>query len=334
MQRRELASRPYRRTFLVGMAAAGLVCGFGARQGGARAASAANFAPSPGTRSARTAWSPSRRQGRHGPAHRHDHGADRRRGARRLWSDMRVDLAGNDPKYNDPVLGATITGGTWSTMMNFDTMCRAGAAGRIALIEAGAAMLGRARAECIAHESRVIHPRAASRFPLPTSSSRRQGDQDLHRRRAQGDQAEDARPVYADRQDRAAARHSRQDQRRDQIRHRHDAAGHGLRPPVTPPVRYGAKVKSFDDSEAKKVTGFIKAVVVDDPTKTITGWVVVVAETYAEAITAADAAQNRLRQGPERQRLRANRSSPRRKRLQAIRRPARSSSRTATRRRR
>ena len=33
------------------------------------------------------------------------------------WSDMRVQLASNDPKFNDPVLGAQITGGSWSTMM-------------------------------------------------------------------------------------------------------------------------------------------------------------------------------------------------------------------------
>ena len=35
------------------------------------------------------------------------------------WKDMRVQLASNDPKFNDPVLGAQITGGSWSTMMNF-----------------------------------------------------------------------------------------------------------------------------------------------------------------------------------------------------------------------
>ncbi|CCE03044.1 molybdopterin cofactor-binding domain-containing protein [Bradyrhizobium sp. STM 3809] len=54
------------------------------------------------------------------------------------WKDMRVQLASNDPKFNDPVLGAQITGGSWSTMMNFDAMSRAGAAGRIALTEAAA----------------------------------------------------------------------------------------------------------------------------------------------------------------------------------------------------
>ena len=58
------------------------------------------------------------------------------------WKDMRVQLASNDPKFNDPVLGAQITGGSWSTMMNFDAMSRAGAAGRIALTEAAAARMG------------------------------------------------------------------------------------------------------------------------------------------------------------------------------------------------
>src|SRR5229473_1566551 len=56
-----------------------------------------------------------------------------------------------------------------------------------------------------------------------------------------------------------------------------------------PPVRYGATVKSVDDTAAKKVPGFIKAVTLDDKTGTTTGWVVAVANTYANAKKAADA---------------------------------------------
>ena len=41
------------------------------------------------------------------------------------WKDMRVQLASNDPKFNDPVLGAQITGGSWSTMMNFEAIANA-----------------------------------------------------------------------------------------------------------------------------------------------------------------------------------------------------------------
>jgi isoquinoline 1-oxidoreductase subunit beta len=72
------------------------------------------------------------------------------------WGDMRVNLVGNDPKYNDPVLAANITGGSWSTMMNFDMMSRVGAAGRIALSEAGAGMLGVSASDVVVNDSRVF----------------------------------------------------------------------------------------------------------------------------------------------------------------------------------
>src|SRR5260370_8624843 len=59
------------------------------------------------------------------------------------WRMMNIQLVDNDPKYNDPVLAALITGGSWSVRMNFDAMSRAGAAGRITLIEAGSRLVGR-----------------------------------------------------------------------------------------------------------------------------------------------------------------------------------------------
>ena len=67
---------------------------------------------------------------------------------------------------------------------------------------------------------------------------------------------------------------------------------------VMPPVRYGATVKSVDDSAAKKVPGFIKAVTLDDKTGTTTGWVVAVANTYANAKKAADALKVTYDNGP------------------------------------
>ena len=71
------------------------------------------------------------------------------------WKDMAVVLASNDPKYNDPVLGAQITGGSWSTGMNFDAMCRAGAAGRLTLIKAASEMLGVPESELSRAANRV-----------------------------------------------------------------------------------------------------------------------------------------------------------------------------------
>src|SRR5258707_2386569 len=67
---------------------------------------------------------------------------------------------------------------------------------------------------------------------------------------------------------------------------------------VMPPVRYGAKVKSVDDSAAKKVPGFIKAVTLDDKTGSTTGWVVAVANTYANAAKAAAALKISYDGGP------------------------------------
>src|SRR6201982_4073552 len=76
------------------------------------------------------------------------------------WKDMRVQLASNDPKFNDPVLGAQITGGSWSTMMNFDAMSRAGAAGRIALTKAAAAAMGVPAGELVVRDSAISHPKS------------------------------------------------------------------------------------------------------------------------------------------------------------------------------
>jgi isoquinoline 1-oxidoreductase len=67
---------------------------------------------------------------------------------------------------------------------------------------------------------------------------------------------------------------------------------------VTPPVRFGATVKSLDDTAAKKVPGFIKAVALDDKTGSTTGWVVAVANTYANARKAADALKITYDNGP------------------------------------
>ena len=67
---------------------------------------------------------------------------------------------------------------------------------------------------------------------------------------------------------------------------------------VMPPVRYGATVKSLDDSDAKKVPGFIKAVTVDDKTGTTSGWVVAVANNYIAARKAADALKVTWDKGP------------------------------------
>src|SRR4029079_13594600 len=66
----------------------------------------------------------------------------------------------------------------------------------------------------------------------------------------------------------------------------------------TPPVRFGATVKSVDDAAAKNVPGFIKSVILDDKTGSTSGWVVAVVSTYANARKAAAALKIAYDGGP------------------------------------
>ena len=157
-----------RRTFLVGSAATGLALGYSAvpgMHGGDQALAApANFEPSVWysiapdgkvtvTWSARPTWASTlpRPWRKSSP-----------KSSSSSWKDMKVQLASNDPKYNDPVLGAQITGGSWSTSMNFDAMSRAGAAGRITLINAARRDDGRAGRRAAAQRT-AGHPHRSRR---------------------------------------------------------------------------------------------------------------------------------------------------------------------------
>lgn len=214
------------------------------------------------------------------------------------WSDMRVNLIGNDPKFNDPVLAALITGGSWSTMMNFDTMSRAGAAGRMALIDAAAAMMGAPAAECVAQDSRVTHAKSGKSATF--------ADIVKSGKATKAYSADELKAIVLKSPDQYVYIGKELPQIDIPLKV-NGSAKYGIDTIlpdmvygriVTPPVRYGAKVVSLDDSEAKKVAGYIQSVVLEDKTKTITGWVVVVAKTYPDAIKAADALKVRWDSGP------------------------------------
>ena len=49
--------------------------------------------------------------------------------------------------------------------------------------------------------------------------------------------------------------------------------------PKIPPTRNGSKVNSVDDSAARKVKGYIQSIVLDDPSDTVPGWVMVIADS-------------------------------------------------------
>jgi isoquinoline 1-oxidoreductase beta subunit len=292
-----------RRSFLVGTAAAGLALGYSAVPGllGADTAFAAtgNFDPS--------VWYSIAPDGlvtvTCGKADMGQHIAStmaqiigEELGA--SWKDMRVQLASNDPKFNDPVLGAQVTGGSWSTMMNFDAMSRAGAAGRMALTEAAAASMGVPAGELVVRESAITHPKSKKSMTFADIVKSGKATKTFT-----PDELKAIKLKTADQYTLIGVSVPQIDipsKTNGTAKYGIDVMLPGMvyGKVVTPPVRYGATVKSVDDSEAKKVPGFIKAVTLDDKTGTTTGWVVAVASNYASARKAADALKITYDGGP------------------------------------
>ena len=214
------------------------------------------------------------------------------------WKDMRVQLASNDPKFNDPVLGAQITGGSWSTMMNFDAMSRAGAAGRMALTEAAAAAMGVPASELTVKDSVISH--AKSKKSMTFADVVKSGKAT---KTFTPDELKAIKLKTPDQYTMIGVSVPQLDipsKTNGTAKYGIDVMLPGMvyGKIVMPPVRYGATVKSVDDSAAKKVPGFIKAVTLDDKTGTTTGWVVAVANTYANAKKAAEALKVTYDGGP------------------------------------
>ena len=292
-----------RRSFLVGTAAAGLALGYSAVPGMLGAdqafAAAGNFDPS--------VWYSIAPDGivtvTCGKADMGQHIASTMAQivAEELgsnWKDMRVQLASNDPKFNDPVLGAQITGGSWSTMMNFDAMSRAGAAGRIALTDAAAASMGVPASELVVHDSSISHPKSKKSMSFAEivksgKATKTFTPDELKAIKLKSPDQYTLIGVSVPQLDIPSKTNGTAKYGIDVM-----LPGMVYGKVVTPPVRYGATVKAVDDAAAKKVPGFIKAVTLDDKTGSTTGWVVAVANTYANARKAADALKISYDGGP------------------------------------
>jgi len=68
--------------------------------------------------------------------------------------------------------------------------------------------------------------------------------------------------------------------------------------PIIPPTRYGSKVTKVNDRAAKNIKGYLGYEVLTDPSDTLQGWVVVLAESYPVAMKAVPAIQVSYDKGP------------------------------------
>jgi isoquinoline 1-oxidoreductase subunit beta len=205
------------------------------------------------------------------------------------WKDVRIDYPDPAPKY-----GVFFTAGSLSILTTFMGSAQAGAAGRIALIEAGAKMLGQKAEECHASKGWVIgkggrkvsyaqlvamgkvdkvySPDDLKKMPLKKATQYTVVGKPI--------QALDIPPKVVGK------------------------ANYGIdyflpnmvyAKIARPPVRIGAKPKmnagkeAIDDSEAKKVPGYMQYLSFPDPIGVNTHYVVAIATNFPAAIKAAKA---------------------------------------------
>src|SRR5215468_4443426 len=271
-----------RRAFLIGMAGAAVTFGFAPGQGTAQESGSSPFEP--------TIWYSVDRDGIvtvniiRAEMGQHTGTAMARILADELevdWSNVRILLVDSDPKW-----GNMHTGGSASVWIDFPIYSRSGAAGRIALIEAGAKLLGVHPSESSARQGAVfaanqsisygeIVRRGEPRRKFTPDELAKLPSKPVSERRLIGKKA-DALDIPA--------------KINGTARYGIDATVPGMvyaRPKI-PPTRYGSVVRAVDDSAAKRVRGYLTSLILEDPSKTVPGWVVVCATSYPAAIRAAD----------------------------------------------
>lgn len=207
------------------------------------------------------------------------------------WDDIDVVHVDSDPKW-----GFMITGGSWSVHQSYDLMSRAGAAGRIALIDAGAALMGVTAESCSARNSLVTSGDKSMSYAEIVSSGTVDRSFDEDQLKAITLKASSERR-YIGKEAKALDVPSKID---GSAQYGIDATKEGMvyARPIVPPTRFGSSVKSFDDSAAREVPGYIKTIELVDPSDTCQGWLAVVAENYPAAIEAADAVTVEWNAGP------------------------------------
>lgn len=197
------------------------------------------------------------------------------------WNHVRIDHVDTDPKW-----GLMVTGGSWSVWQSWLPLAQAGAAGRIALIEEGAKLLGVAPEACIARNSTVLAgartisyaqivqrgdltrtytAEELAQLPLKPPAERRLVGIDTQAIDIPG--KTNGKAVYGI-----------------------DAQVEGMvfARPLVPPTRNGSTVVNVDDSGARSIKGYLRTVTLEDPSSTVPGWVMVCAESTHAAMRAAD----------------------------------------------
>jgi CO/xanthine dehydrogenase Mo-binding subunit len=196
------------------------------------------------------------------------------------WENVHITQVDTDAKW-----GTMVTGGSWSIWQSWTVYRQAGAAGRVAFIEAAAEKWGIDAADCTARDgtvtgggntityaelvkgglSRSFTADELKALPLkPHSDLRLVGKEvtalDIANKT-------NGAAIYG-------------------LDAKIDGMVYGV--PLLPPTRLGSSVLSIDDSAAKDVKGYQQTLQLDDPSGTVPGWVVVIGTSLMAAKWASE----------------------------------------------
>jgi CO/xanthine dehydrogenase Mo-binding subunit len=207
------------------------------------------------------------------------------------WEQVHIRHVDTDPKW-----GYMVTGGSWSIFTSYQPLSQAGAAGRVALIEAGAELAGVEASDCDTEGGCVVTPKGRLQFSEIVQKGR------FNRNFSQEDMAK--LPLKSKSAHKLIGKNFKA---LDIPAKTNGGAKYGIdveidgmiyARPILPPTRYGSKVLSVNDSGAKSLTGYLGFEILEDPSATLQGWVSVLARDYPTAIKAADIISVKYQAGP------------------------------------
>ncbi len=191
------------------------------------------------------------------------------------WDDIEIIHVDTDPRW-----GYMVTGGSWSISQSWPVYRQAGAAGRTAFIEAAAKKWGVAPEDCKASDGKIISGKGEISYGelVAEGLTRQFTEEELK-----------ALPLKPNEDLKLVGKQVTSldiaNKTNGKTIYGIDAKVDGMvyANPILPPTRYGSKVVKFDDSAAKAVKGYQQTIVLDDPSGSVPGWLMVIASSFNAA---------------------------------------------------
>lgn len=195
------------------------------------------------------------------------------------WQDIEIVHVDSNEKW-----GLMVTGGSWSVSQSWPVYRQAGAAGKTALIEAAAKQWGVSPNQCQAVNGQVIYGKKSLSYgAIVAKGLNRQFSEDELKALSLKPNTE----LKLVGQQVTSLDIANKTNGNAQFGIDAKIAGMVYACPILPPTRNGSSVSSIDDSKAKEVRGYQQAIVLDDPSNTTSGWVIVIANSFYAAQKAA-----------------------------------------------